>query len=483
MMQKLFAAVDLGASSGRVIAGLIDSGSIELVEIHRFANNPLENGSSLYWNFEALKFEIATGLRKLGDFAEQKSLVVTSIGVDTWAVDYGLIDGAGKLIDGVRNYRDERNALGVALVEQVVSPDELYEINGLQFLPFNTIYQLAAEQLQTPEHLAQATRMLLVPDLLNHWLTGIALTERTNASTTGLLDVHTKAWNFDLIDRIGLKREIFSELSDPGDVVGELLPGFKTHSAFAHTVVRAVPSHDTAAAVAGTPLEDATSAYLSSGTWSLLGLELDQPNNSPIARHANFTNELGAENKVRFLKNLSGLWLLQQSIVEFTRTNPEIELVTLLSEASTVESSARIDVRDDEFATPGDMPAKIQTACARRGGPIPSTPAEIVRCIVDSLADAYADGVVALEKASGITINSIHIVGGGSQNDLLSQLTADRTHKRVSAGPIEATALGNLLTQAGAEGLIKGGLKSQRALIRSSFTPKIYTPRHVGAKQ
>jgi rhamnulokinase len=482
-MQKLFAAVDLGASSGRVIAGLIDQGSIEIVEIHRFANNPLESGSSLYWDFESLKSEITAGLKKLGDFADEKNMVVTSIGVDTWAVDYGLIDRAGKLIDGVRNYRDERNALGVALIEQVVSPIELYEINGLQFLPFNTIYQLAAEQLQTPNHLETARTLLLVPDLINYWLTGIALTERTNASTTGLLDVHTKAWNFDLIKRIGLKREIFSELSDPGDVVGELLPRFKTHPAFENTIVRAVPSHDTAAAVAGTPLEDAKSAYLSSGTWSLLGLELDEPNNSPAARNANFTNELGAENRVRFLKNLSGLWLLQQSMVEFTRTIPEIELVTLLSEASTVESSARIDVTDDEFATHGDMPAKIQTACARRGGPIPTTPAAIVRCIVDSLADAYADGVVALEKASGITIKSIQIVGGGSQNDLLSQLTADRTHKRVSAGPVEATALGNLLTQAGAEGLIQGGLKSQRALIRSSFTPKIFTPRNVGAKQ
>jgi rhamnulokinase len=482
-MQKLFAAVDLGASSGRVIAGLIDQGSIEIVEIHRFANNPLESGSSLYWDFESLKSEITAGLKKLGDFADEKNMVVTSIGVDTWAVDYGLIDRAGKLIDGVRNYRDERNALGVALIEQVVSPIELYEINGLQFLPFNTIYQLAAEQLQTPNHLETARTLLLVPDLINYWLTGIALTERTNASTTGLLDVHTKAWNFDLIKRIGLKREIFSELSDPGDVVGELLPRFKTHPAFEDTIVRAVPSHDTAAAVAGTPLEDAKSAYLSSGTWSLLGLELDEPNNSPAARNANFTNELCAENRVRFLKNLSGLWLLQQSMVEFTRTIPEIELVTLLSEASTVESSARIDVTDDEFATHGDMPAKIQTACARRGGPIPTTPAAIVRCIVDSLADAYADGVVALEKASGITIKSIQIVGGGSQNDLLSQLTADRTHKRVSAGPVEATALGNLLTQAGAEGLIQGGLKSQRALIRSSFTPKIFTPRNVGAKQ
>lgn len=475
-MKKLFAAIDLGASSGRVIAGLISDASIELVEIHRFANNPIDTGSSLYWDIEALKQEIAAGLRKLGVFAEQKNMVVTSIGIDTWAVDYGLLDDQGSLVDGVRNYRDERNALGVALVEQIITPDELYAVNGLQFLQFNTIYQLAAEQVQTPAHFDKAETMLLVPDLLNHWLTGVSRTERTNASTTGLLDVRTREWNFELIDRLGLKRDIFSALSNPGDVVGGLLPEFKIGPAFANTVVTTVPSHDTAAAVAGTPLEGKNSAYLSSGTWSLLGLELEAPNTSAAARHENFTNELGAENRVRFLKNLSGLWLLQQSMIEFQRSLPSIELVPLLEEAARVKSDARIVVTDDEFATHGDMPAKIQTACARRGGSIPSTPAEIVRCILDSLADAYAEAIVSLEQVSGITVESLQIVGGGSQNDLLSQLTANQTRKRVLAGPVEATALGNLMTQASAHGAVAKGLESQRKIIKETFSPRRFEP-------
>jgi len=475
-MSELFAAIDLGASSGRVIAGLISESSIELVEIHRFANEPMQKSNSLYWDIDALKTEISKGLAKLGEFASAGEHEITSIGVDTWAVDYGLLDDSGQLIDGVRHYRDERNALGVALVEQLISPEKLYEANGLQFLQFNTIYQLAAEQTQAPTNIVRAVKMVMVPDLFNHWLTGKAVTERTNASTTGLLDLHTHEWNWELIDLLGLNRRIFSKLVSPGEVIGDLLPDFKSHPGFAHTVVTATPSHDTAAAIAGTPLESNSTAYLSSGTWSLLGLELDEPNNTAAARNENFTNELGAENKIRFLKNLSGLWLLQQSMIEFTRNDPGIELTSLLRDAAIVKSNARIQVTDDEFATLGDMPAKIQTACARRGLTVPGTPAEVVRCILDSLADAYAEATAALEAVSGVKIKSLQIVGGGSQNDLLSQLTADRTGRPVSAGPVEATALGNLLTQASASGAIAKGLAHQRRLIRQNFSPKKFQP-------
>ena len=475
-MQKLFAAIDLGASSGRVIAGLICSSAIELFELHRFENNPMTKGNAIYWDIDAIKAEISTGLVKLGDFAAAEGLVVTSIGIDTWAVDYGLLDSSDTLIDGVRHYRDERNALGVGLVEQLIDAEDLYEENGLQFLPFNTLYQLAAEQMQTPVHLERAETLLMVPDLLNHWLTGAKVTERTNASTTGLLDLDTHEWNWQLIDRLGLKRELFTSLVSSGDVVGDLLDKFKSHPAFAETVVTATPSHDTAAAVAGTPLADGASAYLSSGTWSLLGLELEKANKSPAARHANFTNELGAENRIRFLKNLSGLWLLQQSVAEFSKNDPTVELSSLLNEASAIQSSARIQVTDDSFTSPGDMPARIQTDCARRGGPVPGTPAEIVRCIVDSLADAYADAIATLERLSGLRVDSLQIVGGGSQNDLLSQLTADRANISVSAGPVEATALGNLLAQASAHGSVGKGLEVQRALIKNTFSPKVFTP-------
>lgn len=475
-MQKLFAAIDLGASSGRLIAGLIGVDSIELTEIHRFANVPLERGNSIFWDFDAIKAEISKGLFKLGEHADSLNLKVASIGVDTWAVDYGLIDDEGLILDGVRHYRDERNPLGVALVEQAISPEDLYAINGLQYLPFNTLYQLGVAQIQDSEMLARASKLLLVPDLINHWLSGSAKTEITNASTTGLLSLETKEWNWGLISLLGFNRNLFGELAVSGEVLGQLLPQFRTHSAFSETVVTITPSHDTAAAVAGTPLADSTSAYLSSGTWSLLGVELETPNNSNAARIENFTNELGADNKIRFLKNLSGLWLLQQSMLDFKRANPSIEVPQLLSEAAEVSSNSRINVNDHEFSSPGDMLAKIQMACSRAGLEVPQTPAEITRCILDSLADAYAQAIRAVERLTGIEVSALQIVGGGSQNDLLSQLTADRTQKTVFAGPIEATALGNLLAQASAHGVIEASLSAQRALIRNSYAPKVFEP-------
>ncbi|MEY4042995.1 MAG: hypothetical protein RL529_562 [Actinomycetota bacterium] len=481
-MTSLFAAIDLGASSGRVIAGLIDVTSVRLHEIHRFANNPVEKPNGIYWDFEELKSQIAEGIDKLGKFADAEGEPVISIAVDSWAVDYGLLDSQDRLIDGVRHYRDERNSLGVASVQQVLSPSELYLENGLQFLPFNTLYQLASQQLQDPQQMAAATKLLMVPDLINHWLTGVAVTERTNASSTGLLDLETHEWNWDLIQKIGLNSEIFTKLSNPGDVIGELLPKFVTSKSLSKAVVTAAPSHDTAAAVAGTPLANSTTAYLSSGTWSLLGLELTRPNNSPAAMSANFTNELGVANRTRFLKNLSGLWLLQQSMVEFQKNDAGVNLPELLNQASLIESDARIDVTDPEFSAHGDMPAKIQTACSRRGQTVPKTPAEVVRCILDSLAEAYSEALEALKRVSGIDISAIQIVGGGSQNELLAQLTADATGLTVFTGPVEATAIGNLMTQASAHGSIPAGLKAQRDLIRASFSQKTFKPCKVGAK-
>lgn len=475
-MQKLFAAIDLGASSGRLIAARIGDGTVNLAEIHRFANVPIQRDSNIYWDIEALKNEIRSGLRKLGLYAEHVGMDVASIGVDSWAVDYGLVDGHGKLLGGVRHYRDERNALGVAAVEQLISDEELYKENGLQFLPFNTLYQLSAQQLQDAEAIANAKSMLLVPDLINFWLTGVALTEITNASTTGLLSLKTREWNWPLIETLGLKKSLFTELAEPGQVIGEFLTEFKTHNAFMKTVVMTVPSHDTAAAVAGAPLQSKDSAYLSSGTWSLLGIELQTPNTSALARMQNFTNEQGAAGRIRFLKNLSGMWLIQQSLAEFSKFDTELGLSALLRDAKDINSAARINVTDEGFAIPGDMPAKIQASCARSGHPVPQTPAAIIRCILDSLADAYADATKSLEEVSGVCISSIQIVGGGSQNDLLSQLTANATGKKVFSGPVEATTLGNLLTQAGAAGVVAADLDSHRDLIRSNFSQKEFVP-------
>ena len=475
-MAKLFGAIDLGASSGRVIAGFIGDGQLELTEIHRFANTPIEDGGRLFWDFTSLQHEIGVGLGKLAEFAEANNTVVTSLGIDTWAVDYGLLGADGKLLARPRMYRDERNALGVANVDLLVSPEEQYQRNGLQFLQFNTLYQLSANQAQDPDQWDAAQTMLLIPDLIANWLTGAVVTERTNASTTGLLSVTSHEWDWELIDRLGFKRSLFTRLVDSGEIIGGLLPQHASHLALAKTVVTIVPSHDTAAAVVGSPLANQNSAYLSSGTWSLLGLELAAPVITKAASQENFTNELGAHGRTRFLKNLSGLWLLQQSMLEWQLTDPSVTLSEVLAQAATVHSEARVDVNDPSFISPGEMPEKIQLACSRSGFAVPHTRGQIARCILDSLADAYTQAVIDLQNITGIKVEQLNVVGGGSQNSLLSQLTADATGVSVLAGPVEATALGNLVSQAAAHGEAPASLDGQRALIAEYFSPSLYLP-------
>lgn len=475
-MDQLFGAIDLGASSGRVIAGIFGNEKLELTEIHRFANGPLEDGDKLFWDFASLQNEIATGLHKLGEFAADHALPVTSVGIDTWAVDYGLLNKDGRLLAKPRNYRDERNMLGVANVDRIVDAKKQFEHNGLQFQPFNTLYQLSANQMQEPEDWNRAETLLLIPDLLGHWLTGKAVTERTNASTTGLLNVHSHEWDWELIDLLGYKRSLFTKLVDAGTVLGSLLPEFVTHPALTNTMVTVVPSHDTAAAVAGTPLSGKNSAYLSSGTWSLLGLELEAPILDSAAQKQNFTNELGVHNRIRFLKNLSGLWLLQQSLAEWQLDDPSVNLLDLLAQAATIESDSRVNVNDDVFLSPGDMPAKIQGNCSRAGMTVPKTKPEIVRCILDSLADAYAEAIRGLEEITSTKIDQLNVVGGGSQNTLLAQLTADAAGIKVVTGPVEATALGNLVCQAGVFGAAPADLAGQRSLIASQFKVSSFLP-------
>lgn len=475
-MAKLFGAIDLGASSGRVMAGWVGDGQITLTEVHRFANQVLEKGNRLYWDFEALTREIQMGLTRLGEYGSALGLPVTSIGVDTWAVDYGLIDSAGKLLDQPRNYRDPRNQMGVDQVNTLISPERQFELNGLQYQPFNTLYQLTAQSLQEPELRTRIDKVLLIPDLICHWLTGVAATEVTNASTTGLLDANTHLWNAELLRVLDINPDWLAPLVQPGHTLGRLTTDRVSHPALRETVVTVVASHDTASAVAGTPLTDASSAYLSSGTWSLLGLELDAPVLSAAARTENFTNELGKDGKIRFLKNLSGLWLLQQSLATWASQGRNLPLADLLAEAAEVTSSARIDVTDPEFLAPGDMPGRIQTHCQRHGQPVPETPAAITRCILDSLADAYSAAVNALQRVANVQLTQLNVVGGGSENALLCQLTANATGLPVYAGPVEATALGNIVAQAAAHGAAPADLTSQRELIGQTFAVKQYHP-------
>ena len=461
-MTEILGAIDLGASSGRVIAGVLSDSGLELHELARFSNGPVATGNQLHWDFDALFSAIKAGLQTLGDFASERGQTVKSIGIDTWAVDYGLIDGSGNLLAAPRHYRDERNLLGASVTHEIVPQDELYQLNGLQFQPFNTLYQLTAEQLQNPELIEQAKTVLLIPDLIAFLLTGEKRAEVTNASTTGLLDVNSHHWNLELAKKIGIKTDLLPELIQPGEEYGKLI-GFD-NPGLNKTVVVAVASHDTASAVLAVPKLDDHGAYLSSGTWSLIGVELNEPVLTEFSRRENFTNELGVNNTIRYLKNLSGLWLLQEC-----QRIWKLDIQELLEGAKHVTTEARIDVNDPEFVAPGDMPARIQVHVTRNGHEAPQSPAEITRVILESLADAYASAIKDLEEFTGRTINQLNIVGGGSQNQLLNQLAADRCGITVVAGPVEATAIGNLMAQT--------GIADKRAFIAKTSHPQIFQPK------
>ncbi len=479
-MSAIFAAIDLGASSGRVIAGVFSPAKVELHEIARFANGPVQIENSLHWDFDALWTAVKNGLERLGEFAEKRGLPVVSIGVDTWAVDYGLIGVNGELLAAPHHYRDERNLLGADAVHAIIEQPQLYAINGLQFQPFNTVYQLAAEALQSPELLGQASKVLLIPDLIGYLLTGVAKAEVTNASTTGLLDVRTHQWNLDLVGELGIDAALLPDLINPGEVLGSLKPGLLDHPAFATTKVVAIASHDTASAVLAVPKLAPGGAYLSSGTWSLIGAELKAPVLTEASARANFTNELGVDNRVRFLKNLTGLWLLSESIRTWTEFGDDLQIAELIDEAALVVSDSRIDVNDPEFSAPGNMPARISAHCQRRGLTVPHSRAQVTRCILDSLADGYVEAIDELERITETKINQLNIVGGGSQNELLCQLAANKTGLTVVAGPVEATAIGNLALQASAAGLLPKNIEAIRAFVAANFEPKTFTPTSEG---
>lgn len=481
MSNAVFGAIDLGASSGRVMAGVFSDTGLELVEIARFANGPIQHDQKLFWDFNTLFSEIKAGLIQLGDFAAARDAKVISIGIDTWAVDYALVDSDGQMLAAPRHYRDERNHLGVGAVHAIVSQEELYQANGLQFLPFNTLYQLAAEQLQNAELLAKADKFLLIPDLIAYLLTGQKRAEVTNASTTGLLDVRNHRWNIDLCKKLGISTLLLPELIQPGDEYGLLNNSDIHHPALNETKILAVASHDTASAVVAVPFLDFDGAYLSSGTWSLIGVESDAPVLNDNASKANFTNELGVASKTRFLKNLSGLWLIQECIRTWNDAGNHVNVIELVEDARKVTTGARINVNDPEFAAPGNMPSRIQVHVTRNGGKAPQTPAEIARCIFESLADSYAVAIGEIKLATGRNLKRLNIVGGGSQNTLLSQLAADRCNLEVLAGPVEATAIGNLMTQAQNYFKVLGGfdltkVSGQRGFIGQSFAPTKYQP-------
>jgi rhamnulokinase len=472
------AAVDLGASGGRVMAGTVGPGELVLHEAHRFGNVPVTVHGTLHWDILRLYGDILAGLRAAsGDFA------LASAGIDSWGVDYGLLDSGGALLGNPVHYRDARTAGVAERVHATLSRGELYRATGTAQLPLNTLYQLVAAR-GTPQFAAART-LLLIPDLIAYWLTGETGAEITNASTTGLLDGRARAWATAPMARAGIPPGLFPPLREPGSRIGEVrgdvLPdlrgGTRAPGGSRPLPVIAVGSHDTASAVAGVPAQRRSFAYISCGTWSLAGVELDGPVLTEASREAGFTNEAGVDGTVRYLRNVAGLWLLQESVRTWAARGAAPDLAALLADAAR-EPPLRAVVNPDDpaFLPPGDMPARVADACRRTGQPVPDAPAGTVRCILDSLALAHRRAILAVQDLSGRHADTVHVVGGGARNALLCQLTADACGLPVVAGPAEAAALGNVLVQARALRRGPDDLDGMRALIRATQPLRRYEP-------
>lgn len=473
MPSKVFLAVDLGASSGRVLAGLLDGQFLEMAEVHRFNHAPVNVHGRLYWRLFDLWANVLHGLREAhGTYGER----IVSVGVDAWGVDFGLLDRRGELLATPVAYRDARTQGEFERTFAVVPREEIFAATGIQFMEINTLYQLRAAQRLGSPPLDRAGRLLMMPDLFHWMLTGVAANERTIASTTQLYDPRTQGWSDELIARLHLPRELFGRLTAPGTSLGPLLPEVVAETGLEGVEVVVPGSHDTASAVLAVPAAGENWCYLSSGTWSLMGIEAAAPVLTAEAYRWNFTNEAGVAGTNRLLKNISGLWLVQecQRIWRMEgRPYDWQQLSHLAAQAEPLRSM--IDVDDPRLLAPRDMPAAIVSLCREAGQPAPATHGAIVRCALESLALKYRDVLKHLERLRGARIDQIHIVGGGSQNGLLCQMTADACERPVLAGPIEATAIGNVLMQAIAAGAI-ADVAQARAVVRQSVKLLSYLP-------
>jgi len=464
---KFCAAIDLGASSGRIAVGSLDSGSLVIQEVHRFKHEAkVIKGGGLHWEWSKIVDEVKTGLLKAQEIGE-----IISVGIDTWAVDYGLLDIQGNLIEEPYCYRDSRTDGLMQSISDSLGAEWIYQKTGIQFMFFNTAYQLHAAR-NTPA-VKCATTFLMLPDLLNYVLSGVQSNDITNASSTQLLNAHSQEWDWELIDKLEIPRSIFPALHKPGARLGNI----KGHGKLDGISVVAVGSHDTASAVAGVPLRATKdSAYISSGTWSLVGLELDAPITSAKALSYNITNEAGVADRIRFIKNVSGMWLLEESLRYWKSQGLTLTAADLSRDASQLPREQIINTNDPRFAKPGAMPERIAEYCRETNQKVPNTPAEFARCIFDSLSDAYAQSLRELEDAANVKVKEINIIGGGSSNDLLNQLTADVTGLLVIAGPAEATVMGNLIIQMISAGWI-ANLEEGRKLISESIKRKEFQPK------
>lgn len=468
---KCYLAVDLGASSGRVLAGVFEGGKLELVEMHRFWNGAVEKDDGLHWDIDQLFIEIKTGLKK---GFETYGDAVQALGVDTWGVDYGLLDADGKLINAPFQYRDSRTDGMMDFVFSRIPKEDVYKRTGIQTMFFNSLFQLCAERKRPA--FQQAEQLLFTPDLINYWLTGKAITEYTIASTSQLLDAQKRNWDWELIETLDLPKKIFSEIVQPGTVVGPLSAEMAEELGGNCTVI-AVGSHDTASAVAAAPLKNEHCAYVSSGTWALMGLEEPEPILTEESARIDITNEGGVCGTIRFLKNICCNWLLQECKRNWEEAGQEINWK--LVDEQVLASDPFIAVIDPdaaEFAKPCDMPKQIQAFCRRTGQRVPEGIGEICRVIFESVALRYRDVFQSLEKMHGTRLEQLHIIGGGCNNILLNRNTADAINRPVVTGPVEATGTGNILMQMIAKGDV-ADLTEGREMILNSFGTKTYEPQ------
>ncbi|MGB3634457.1 MAG: rhamnulokinase family protein [Rubrobacteraceae bacterium] len=466
-----FLAVDLGAESGRVLAASLKDGYVELEEIHRFPNEPVKLNDGLHWNVLGIFAEVKEGLRKAGEEVEG----IESVGIDSWAVDFALLDREGTLISNPYNYRDPRTEGMIEQAFERVPEEEIYRTTGIQFIRINTLYQLLA--MEDSPLLQVADSLLLIPDLIGYWLTGRKACEFTNATTTQLYDLEVGDWAWELLDRMSLPAHMFPEIVPPATEFGNLLPEIVQEVGLGESLpVISVGSHDTASAVVAVPAEGDDFAYISSGTWSLVGVETPKPVITQEAMELNFTNEGGVGDRTRFLKNVMGLWILQECRKTWAEEGHEYsydELERLAREAPAF--GAVVDADHPAFFSPGDMPSRIKEFCEKTGQETPKEPGQVVRCVLESLALKYQQVLKQASQLSGKSVKTIHVVGGGSQNSLLCQLTADAAELPVLSGPVEATALGNAMVQALAGGYLDS-LEDIRATIRRSSDVTRYIP-------
>jgi rhamnulokinase len=467
-----FLAFDIGASSGRAILGAFDGCRVELSEIHRFPNEMVSENGHFYWDVKRLFSELKIGLKKC---VRDHGAIPISLGIDTWGVDFGLLDGNGELIGKPFAYRDSLTETAMDEVFRMIRPKDLYTRTGIQFLRFNTLFQLWALKKQFPTRLLQADKLLFMPDLLSYLFTGNAFSEYTIASTSQMLNPKTRNWFPDLLLRLGLPVHILEDIVEPGTQVGQVEQSICSELGIPSLSVVAVGAHDTASAIAAIPADGRNWAYISSGTWSLMGIETDQPILTDGSFNYLFTNEGGVGRKVRYLKNITGLWLLQECKKIWDRER-ETDYAVLVEEAAQAGPfRSVIDPDDPIFMNPPDMPEAIRQYCLSHDQPVPRTQPEFTRCILESLARKYRITLDQLREVSPHPIEQIHMIGGGSLNRLLCQLTADATGLPVIAGPAEATALGNILVQIASHNG-KPDLPTLRGIAMNSVSTTTYTP-------